>query len=86
MAIMNVVWPLTTLFAGIIALFLYYQIGKGGQISHKTKLINWQSVTKSTLHCGSGCTLGDICSELFVSFIPIYFLHSRLLGAWLLDL
>src|SRR6185437_10137030 len=47
--------------------------------------IKWQSVTKSTLHCGSGCTLGDVCSAIFVSFSPLYILHSSILGEWLFD-
>ncbi|MGH2565954.1 MAG: hypothetical protein ACRDE5_15660, partial [Ginsengibacter sp.] len=71
MNIMNVVWPVTCLYAGPLGLTAYYTIGvksvkkkihgkqeMNDMHSRHNKKSSWQSVTVSTLHCGSGCTLG----------------------------
>lgn len=45
----------------------------------------WQSVALGTMHCGSGCALGDLLVEAFVFYVPIVVLGSAMYGAWLLD-
>lgn len=37
------------------------------------------------LHCGSGCTLGDIIAETFVFFVPIILFGKPIFGAWAID-
>ncbi len=37
------------------------------------------------LHCGSGCTLGDIVSEIFLLVIPVILFGSKLYGGWLVS-
>ncbi|AMR29507.1 hypothetical protein A0257_22030 [Hymenobacter psoromatis] len=37
------------------------------------------------LHCGSGCTLGDIIVETFVLFVPFVLFGHAIFGAWVLD-
>ncbi len=49
-----------------------------------TKL-SWRSVVKGTLHCGSGCTLGDLVSESIFTFVPFTLFGSILYGRWLED-
>lgn len=97
MMIMNFVYPITALYAGPLALWVYFSIGKRSahkKMMHGTmntgsmpvmKKPFWQSVIIGTLHCGSGCTLGDMISETVLLFIPITFLGSSLYGSWLLD-
>lgn len=94
MMIMNVVWPVTGLYAGPLALIAYYTIGK--KSTHKMmmamknqhaqmKKTFWQSVVTGTLHCGSGCTLGDIIAECFLFAFPVVLFGSALYGGWLID-
>ncbi len=97
MMIMNFVWPVTGLYAGPLALWAYYTIGR--KSTHKTMMQAkkqhlprpskqkpfWQSVAIGTLHCGSGCTLGDILAETFLLAIPFVFLGSKLYGTWMID-
>ena len=45
----------------------------------------WQSVALGAMHCGSGCSLGDLLVETFVYFVPLVVLGHAMFGAWLLD-
>lgn len=77
--IMNLVWPLTALFGGLLALGFYWRFGRASsrdgsntksapQQTQELRLPSQQSAmaittAKSSLHCGAGCTLGDLISE-----------------------
>ena len=96
MMVMNFVYPLTGLYAGPLALLVYYTIGRkstqkmaqqmkanpGMQMPEKPF---WQSVTVGALHCGSGCTLGDIIAETLLLYITVVIFGSKLLGGWVID-
>ena len=97
MMIMNFVYPITGLYAGPLALLFYFVIGKksskknmeqqqkaNGKVEHEKKPF-WQSVVIGTLHCGSGCTLGDILAEIFLAIIPVVIFGSSLAGKWTID-
>src|SRR3954466_13076947 len=84
MWIMNVVWPVTALFAPLVVPWLYFRYGRlatherhaaaqaeGGEPLSKTDTPMWAMITKGTGHCGAGCTLGDICAEWLPFFFPI---------------
>ena len=45
----------------------------------------WPSVVVGALHCGSGCTLGDIVVETAVLFVPVSLFGHAIFGAWALD-
>lgn len=72
MAIMNLVWPLTALYAGPLGLAAYFDFGRrqhaeaGNHHHHEWPL--WQSALLGTTHCGAGCMLGDVLADtlLFV--------------------
>ncbi|MCE7027346.1 DUF4396 domain-containing protein [Jiella avicenniae] len=83
MAIMNVVWPITGLYAGPLAVWAYRKWGKLAAHSRampameadepmpsKTETPHYASVGKGAAHCGAGCTLGDICAEWLAFLIP----------------
>ena len=97
MWIMNLVWPLTGLYAGPLALWAYYR--RGRLSSHavvkqakendedppgKTKPF-WQSVGLGATHCGSGCTLGDIIAEWFIFLVPLTLFGKTIFAAWVVD-
>lgn len=81
MKIMNVVWPVTALYGGPLAIWAYYAIGR----ESKNKPPFWQSVLKGALHCGSGCTLGDLVSATMLLYVPVVLAGSRLLGEWTME-
>lgn len=96
MWIMNIVWPVTGLYAGPLALIAYYTIGrksmkknndtnKHNDEEHTKKKPFWQSVLAGTLHCGSGCTLGDIIAEFGLLLFPFAVFGSKLYGGWVVD-
>ncbi|MBL27394.1 MAG: hypothetical protein CMM50_07590 [Rhodospirillaceae bacterium] len=83
MWIMNVVWPVTALFGSIAALLAYFRYGRLAEDSkaraamerdetppHKALTPFPVKVGKGTSHCGSGCTLGDICAEWLAFLVP----------------
>ncbi len=94
MMIMNFVYPITGLYASIFALLFYFKIGRKSVVKSSIMLNDsmksqkkpfWQSVVIGTLHCGSGCTIGDILAEIFLLFIPVVVFGSSLLGSWIID-
>jgi nucleotide-binding universal stress UspA family protein len=46
---------------------------------------DWQDVAVATTHCGSGCTLGDLCAEWFVVLVPLSLFGSALAATWASD-
>lgn len=61
MAIMNLVWPITALYLGPVALWYYFAYGRATQ--KRQGLAFWHIVALGTTHCGAGCTLGDFVGE-----------------------
>jgi hypothetical protein len=82
MWIMNLVWPLTMLYGGVVGLWFYFAIGRqtsrrhmhhlhetGQEMPGKTRPF-WQTVAIGTTHCGSGCTVADILAEWAAFVFP----------------
>jgi len=75
MRIMEIVWPVTALYLGPLALAGYWRWGRGG---HR----QWPMPVATTLavsHCGAGCTLGDIIGS---SLVVVLGLEVSGLGLW----
>lgn len=109
MWIMNVVWPVTALFGSLLILWGYFAYGRnagsgkascpgerGGSHQHHhggDETPFRVKVAKGALHCGSGCTLGDICAEWLAFLVPaiaIWFgwqtiLETKMFAVWILD-
>jgi hypothetical protein len=97
MAIMNLVFPLSGLYMGPVAVWAYF--ARGRRMSHKqmgthTHAItsapeprdSWWQVSLSDSHCGAGCALGDIGGEWIV-WARGWMIGSTALGAeYILDL
>jgi hypothetical protein len=77
MAIMNLVFPLSALYMGPVAVWAYF--ARGRRMSHKQMRIHaramtsgpeprdsWWQVSLSDSHCGAGCVLGDVGGEWIV--------------------
>ncbi len=97
MWIMNLVWPITGLWAGPPAVWAYYRYGRAAR--HKVVMAAKKSgekppsmkqpfavaVAKGALHCGSGCTLGDIIAEWFAVAVPLVLFGRLIFGSWVYD-
>jgi hypothetical protein len=74
MAIMNVVYPLTALYLGPLALWGYLARGRRMSRRHMSSMPamereardSWWQAALSDTHCGAGCALGDIVGEWLV--------------------
>jgi len=97
MWIMNVVWPLTTLWSAPLGLYAYFSVGRTsvvkevrhsktrGEESADNRRPFWHEVALATTHCGSGCALGDLLAESLVIAVPVTVMGSRIFGTWLVD-
>jgi hypothetical protein len=82
MWIMNVVWPVTALFGTALTLWAYRRYGRlatrarmeqaerEGSTPPSAAIPFAAKVAKGALHCGSGCTLGDIIAEWLAYLAP----------------
>ncbi|TPJ14387.1 DUF4396 domain-containing protein [Mesorhizobium sp. B2-7-3] len=106
MWIMNLVWPVCALFGYGFVLFLYVHSGRPsskGTVerrsgdaknsgSHKTAL-SPTAIAKAALHCGAGCTVGDVIAETLALAFPTVLLWlgwkslfaERTISVWILD-
>jgi len=92
---MNYVYPISALYAGPLALIFYYKIGQKRTLKKTAEETDaaismankpfWQSVAIGALHCGSGCTVGDLFAEAFLFFVPVSIFGSKLAGTWTID-
>ncbi len=106
MWIMNVVWPVTSLFGTVWILWQYFKYGRPAEhrLAHQAKQKGEEPPNKrftpfrvmaanGALHCGSGCTLGDILAEwLMVAFpgIVVAFgyksiFQEQIFARWIVD-
>ncbi|HEY4210782.1 MAG TPA: DUF4396 domain-containing protein [Steroidobacteraceae bacterium] len=95
MWIMNLVWPITTLFGSVFWLLGYYRWGRPPtQPDHHPDLPFAAAVAKGTSHCGAGCTLGDLVAEWTVFSFPVIavwfgwqsLFEERTFAVWIPDL
>jgi hypothetical protein len=70
MWVMNLVWPLTSLYAPVIGVWAYFAFGRtaGGDDDARGAGgdVNWKQIAVSTSHCGAGCALADMIGENIV--------------------
>jgi hypothetical protein len=87
MWIMNLVWPLTALWAGPLGLWAYFRIGRQSAepAGSQPEKPFWQSSAVAASHCGAGCTLGDLMAESFTVLVPLHLFGSTVFGTWALD-
>lgn len=90
MWIMNIVWPVTALFGSALVLWLYFTYGtRHGEDRTPFPI----AVASGTLHCGSGCTLGDITAEWLAFAFPVIavgfgygsLFGTKMFAVWILD-
>jgi hypothetical protein len=98
MWIMYIVWPVTSLFGSVATLWLYFKYGRMTHEAKHTKVANDDqpfpaAVAKGALHCGAGCTLGDIIAEWAAFAFPVIAVwfgwqsltQEKMFAVWVLD-
>jgi hypothetical protein len=106
MWIMNLVWPITALFGTTWVVWQYFRYGRLATHQQARAAIRRNEpppnqlltpfpamVSSGALHCGSGCTLGDICAEWLVFTCPAIavsfgwrtLFRERIFAAWIVD-
>jgi hypothetical protein len=86
MAVMNLVWPITGLYFGPIALWSYWQFGRAGQdAGGKGQKSFWQTTFVGDSHCGAGCTVGDFAGEWLVFLTGLTVAGSVLWADYAID-
>lgn len=93
MPVMDLVWPITGLYAGPLAVAFYRRFGRPatarwaaehpGQAPPEAP--RWAKVATSASHCGAGCTLGDIVGEIAIAAIGLTVVGSRLVAEYIGD-
>jgi len=92
MWILNVVWPVTALYAGPLALWGYFRFGRAIGHGAPDKPF-FATAGIGATHCGAGCTLGDIIAEWLCFGVPaiaVWFgWHSifaeKMFAVWIVD-
>ncbi len=74
MAIMNWVWPITALYGGPIALWMYVKLGRPSERERPF----FARVAIGVSHCGAGCVLGDIVAEFAIFYTGFILFNSML--------
>jgi hypothetical protein len=87
-AIMEAVWPLTTLYWGPLGLLFYFWFGRGAMPNHSAHHHEldhpmWQAAFTGATHCGAGCALGDFIGDWLAFALSFALLGSVLLGKYL---
>lgn len=97
MWIMDVVWPVTALYSSVLGLYSYFKVGRlseerrvqAAKERHEDppnkKKPFWESAAVGATHCGSGCTLGDICAEMLVFTLGLTLFGFSIFAAWSVD-
>jgi len=78
MGIMEAVWPITALYAGPVGLWAYWMLGRprsprwrGEHAGARPEQPYPVAVAIGVMHCGGGCTLGDIIGATFVALVGL---------------
>jgi hypothetical protein len=101
MWIMNLVWPVNGLFGTVLTLWLYYRFGRlaardatRGKPSNGKKATPFPvMVAKGAMHCGAGCTLGDVIAESLALAFPVIAIWAgwktlfseKMFAVWIVD-
>ena len=106
MWIMNIVWPVNALFGSVLTIWMYFRFGrlashqammqarqKGDEPPSKKYTPYPAMVAKGAMHCGAGCTLGDIIAEWLVVALPVIAVWSgwhslfgeKMFAVWVVD-
>lgn len=93
MAVMEAVWPITALYFGPAAVWMYVRYGRPQSSRWLTEhgrdrppdKPGWATTAVGVSHCGAGCTLGDIIAEIAVFAVGLTLFGSALVAQLVAD-
>jgi hypothetical protein len=93
MAVMDLVYPITALYWGPVALWFYLTRGRRTSRPMIEKMgppdpdaqPRWAMLSKAVSHCGAGCTLGDIAGEWLVAGLGLTLFGAGLYADFAVD-
>ncbi len=92
MKVMEWVWPITALYLGPIALYGYFKWGRSYSMAYQMEhsldgpnAPHWVKVGVSTMHCGAGCTLGDIVAEWVIFGFALQIAGHAVFASFIID-
>ena len=100
MAVMNLVFPVVTLFGSVPWALFYRRYRRAPMRVHKNDAHaiaatepKWVSIATGTSHCGAGCAMGDVIAEFGVALVPAAaiavgkgaFFERDMYAAWIWD-
>jgi hypothetical protein len=85
MAIMDVVWPITGLYAPLFGYFVYRALGRPDARLAADRAAAWRSVFLSSTHCGAGCVVGDLIGPLVVLFFGLSLAGQRMFAEFAVE-
>lgn len=94
MAVMNVVWPVCALFGSVLVVLAHARLAvPAGDDGKHGRMPFAAVVAKGTLHCGGGCTLGDLAAEWLAFAAPVVatwlgwhaLFEEKTFAVWVLD-
>ncbi|GAA1801148.1 DUF4396 domain-containing protein [Luedemannella flava] len=77
MPIMGWVWPVNAVYLGPLALWAYYRFGRPrsgrwrAEHGDPPDTPDWATTGIGVMHCGAGCTLGDIIAESAIFMLGV---------------
>jgi hypothetical protein len=77
MWIMDIVWPVTALWAGPFGVAAYLGLSRARDPAMPA------AAAKAATHCGAGCTLGDIVAALVAVAAPLSIAGDAIFGEWI---
>ncbi|HVW85944.1 MAG TPA: DUF4396 domain-containing protein [Bryobacteraceae bacterium] len=83
MPVMNVVWPITALYLGPVAVWAYWTFGRSSGESKQKSFARMVFLGDS--HCGAGCSIGDFAGEWMVFFVGLKIAGSVLFANYVVD-
>ena len=91
MRIMEAVWPVNALYLGPLAVWAYGKFGRPQSRRWRERhgdppeKPHWATTSVGVLHCGAGCTLGDIIAETAIFLLGITIAGTALWAEYIGD-
>ncbi len=88
MWIMDLVWPITALWAGPVGAWGYFRYGRDPSAGQERAAdrASLAVTAKATSHCGAGCTLGDLVAAGVAVLAPLTVFGHAIFGEWIYGL
>jgi hypothetical protein len=92
MAVMDAVWPVTSLYFSVFGLWAYFVLGRRGARdapAHARPLVHTApslaEAAMGTSHCGAGCMLADVACAFLIAATGLRLFGSTLLAEYTAD-